>query len=129
MEHETTSRGRGVDVLLQGDEANATGLEDVNLVDEVADGAAEPVKPPHDKGVAVSGVVQQLGELGALGECAGAGVGEDPVAAPASERVDLHPGVLVTGGNAGVAQQRHDVLLDDAKVVGSGCCAPFYYAS
>lgn len=51
MEHQTTSRGGGVDVLLQGDEADATGLKDVDLVNEVADRAAEPVKPPHDKGV------------------------------------------------------------------------------
>jgi hypothetical protein len=50
-------------------------------------------------------LVQQLGEGGAVGAGAAGGLGEDPVAAGVLEGVDLKLGVLVGGGDAGIAKQ------------------------
>ena len=60
-------------------------------------------------------MVQDLLEGGAVGVGAAGGLGEDPVAAGVLEGVDLELGLLVGGGDAGVAEQmsharnrRHD---------------------
>jgi hypothetical protein len=71
----------------------------------VAQGAAEAVELPDDQGVARAQLVQDLGEGGPVGVCATGGLGEDPVAAGPLEGVDLELGVLVGGGDPGVAKQ------------------------
>ena len=50
-------------------------------------------------------MVEQLGESGAVGAGAAGGLGEDPVAAGVLEGVDLELGLLVGGGDAGIAKQ------------------------
>jgi hypothetical protein len=50
-------------------------------------------------------LVQELLEDGAVGAGAAGGLGEDPVAAGALEGVDLELGLLVGGGDAGIAAQ------------------------
>jgi hypothetical protein len=63
------------------------------------------VQLPDDQGVAGAQLGQQLLEGGAVGAGAAGGLGEDPVAAGALEGVDLEVGLLVGGGDAGVAEQ------------------------
>ena len=74
-------------------------------VDQVPQGAAEPVELPDDQGVAGAQLVQELLEGGAVGAGAAGGLGEHPVAAGRGEGVDLELGVLVGGGDAGIAEQ------------------------
>jgi hypothetical protein len=71
----------------------------------VPQGAAEPVQFPDDQGVAGPQLVQELGEGGPVGAGAAGGFGEDPVAAGSREGVDLELGLLVGGGDAGIAEQ------------------------
>jgi len=68
-------------------------------------GAAEPVELPDDQGVAGPQLVEDLLEGGAVGAGAAGGLSEHPIAAGGSEGVDLELGVLVGGGDAGVAEQ------------------------
>jgi hypothetical protein len=68
-------------------------------------GAAEAIQLPDHKSVAGPELVQQLLEGGAVDPGAAGGLGEDPVAAGRRESVDLELGVLVGGGDAGVAEQ------------------------
>ena len=65
---------------------------------------AEAVKFPHDQGVAWAQLVQELGEGGAVGAGAAGGLGEHPIAAGLLQGVDLEVGLLVGGGDAGIAE-------------------------
>jgi hypothetical protein len=71
----------------------------------VPEGAAEPVQLPHDQGVAVAELVQDMGKGGAVAAGAAGGLGEDAVAAGTLEGIDLELGLLVGGGDAGIAEQ------------------------
>jgi hypothetical protein len=68
-------------------------------------GAAEPVELPDDQGVARPQLVQELLEGGPVGAGAAGGLSEYPPAAGALEGVDLELGLLVGGGDAGIAEQ------------------------
>jgi hypothetical protein len=74
-------------------------------VDRVAQGAAEPVQFPHDQGVAGAQLIEHLGEGGPVGAGPAGGFDNDPVAAGTLAGVDLEPGLLVGGGDAGMAEQ------------------------
>ena len=50
-------------------------------------------------------MVQDLGEGGPVGAGAAGGLGEHPVAAGGLQGVDLELGLLVGGGDAGIAKQ------------------------
>ena len=50
-------------------------------------------------------MVEELGEGGAVGAGAAGGLDRDPVAAGPLEGVDLELGLLVGGGDAGIAEQ------------------------
>src|SRR5512135_454440 len=54
MEHQLAAACRGVDLLLQGLEADAPLLQHGDGVDEVAQRAAQPVQPPDHHGVATA---------------------------------------------------------------------------
>jgi hypothetical protein len=71
----------------------------------VAQGAAEAVEFPDDQGVAGPELVEDLGEGGAVGAGAAGRLGEDPVTAGTFQGVDLELGLLVGGGDAGIAEQ------------------------
>jgi hypothetical protein len=71
----------------------------------VAQGAAEAVEFPDDQGVAGAQLVEELLEDGTVGAGAAGGLGKYPVAADAFQGVDLKLGLLVGGGDAGVAEQ------------------------
>jgi hypothetical protein len=70
----------------------------------VAQGAAQSVEFPDDQGVTGAQLVQELLEDGAVGPGAAGGLGEHPIAAGALEGVDLELGLLVGGGDAGIAE-------------------------
>jgi hypothetical protein len=70
----------------------------------MVEGAAEAVELPDDQGVARAQLVQELGEGGAVGAGAAGGLGEDPIAAGSGKGVDLELGMLVGGGDAGIAE-------------------------
>jgi hypothetical protein len=73
------------------------------------------------EGVAGTELVQDLGEDGAVGAGAAGGLGEHPVAAGALEGVDLELGLLVGGGDAGIAEQMsHGVTVSQPSDTG-GC--------
>jgi hypothetical protein len=105
VEDELAAGGGGIYRLLEAAEADPTLSQAGNGVDQMAQGAAEPVELPDDQGVARAQLVQDLGEGGPVGVGATGGLGEDPVAAGPLEGVDLELGVLVGGGDTGIAQQ------------------------
>ena len=55
MEDELARGRRGVDLLLQRHQGDATLLEQLNHVEELAQGSPEPVEPHHHEGVAGTG--------------------------------------------------------------------------
>jgi hypothetical protein len=71
----------------------------------MAQGAAEPVEFPDDQGVAGPQLVEELFEGGAVGAGAAGRLDKHPVAAGGLQSVDLQLGVLVGGGDAGIAEQ------------------------
>lgn len=66
------------------------------LVDEVAGGAAEPVKPPQDERVRKSKLIQWLVGIGPQATGSRNSVDEHPVAPGGLERVDMWRVVLVS---------------------------------
>jgi hypothetical protein len=70
---------------------------------------AQAVELPDDQGVAGSQLVQELIEGGPVGAGAAGGLGEHPIAAGGLKGVDLELGVLVGGGDAGIAKQMSHV--------------------
>jgi hypothetical protein len=71
----------------------------------VPQGAAEAVELPDDQGVTGAQLVEDLLEGGSVGAGAAGGLSEHSIAAGALEGVDLELGLLVGGGDAGVAEQ------------------------
>jgi hypothetical protein len=105
MEHELAAGGGGVDRLLQAAEPDAAVGQPGDGVDQMPQGPAEAVQLPDDQGVARPELVQELLQGGAVGTGAAGRLGEHPVAAGALQGVDLELGVLVGGGDAGIAEQ------------------------
>jgi hypothetical protein len=105
MEDELAARGGRFDRLLQAAEPDPALGQAGDGVDQVPQRAAEPVQFPDDQGVAGAELVQELLEGGAVGAGATGGLGEHPVAALKFQGVDLEVGLLVGGGDAGVAEQ------------------------
>ena len=97
MEDELAARGGRVDRLLQAPEPDPALSQPGDGVDQVPQGAAEPVQFPDDQGVAGAELVQELGEGGSVGAGAAGGLGEHPIAARSGQRVDLEVGLLVGG--------------------------------
>jgi hypothetical protein len=105
VEGQLAAGGGGVDRLLQAAEPDAAVGQARDGVDQVPQRPAKPVQLPHHQGVAGAELVQELLEDWAVGVGAAGGLGEDPVAAGALQGVDLEVGLLVGGGDAGVAEQ------------------------
>jgi hypothetical protein len=51
VEHELATAGRGIDLLLQRPKANTPLLQLSDGLDQMCEGAAEPVQAPDDEGV------------------------------------------------------------------------------
>jgi hypothetical protein len=105
VEDELAARRGGVDRLLEAAEPDTAVGEAGDGVDQVPEGAAEAVEFPHHEGVTGAQLVQDLGEGGAVAASAAGGLGEHPVAAGTLQGVDLELGLLVGGGDAGIAEQ------------------------
>jgi hypothetical protein len=75
VEDELAATGRGVGLLLQGAEADASLLQLFDRVDEVGEGAAESVQPPDNESVARAQVRERLGQTRPVGDRARDGVG------------------------------------------------------
>jgi hypothetical protein len=74
-------------------------------VDQVAQRPAQPIRLSHRQGVARAELVQDLVEDWPVGAGAAGSLGEHPGAAGMLKGVDLEVGLLVGGGDAGVAEQ------------------------
>jgi hypothetical protein len=105
MEDELAARRGGVDRFLQAAEPNPMLGKAGDGVDQMPQGAAEAIQFPHDQGVTRPQLVQDLGESGSVGAGAAGSLGEHPIAAGLLQGVDLELGVLVGGGDAGIAEQ------------------------
>jgi hypothetical protein len=105
VEDELAARSGGIDRLLKAAEPNTAVGQAGDGVDQVAQRPAEPVQFPDDQGVAGAELVQDLLEDRAVGGGAAGGLSEHSVAAGRSEGVDLELRVLVSGGDAGIAEQ------------------------
>jgi hypothetical protein len=109
VEHQLAARGGGVDRLLEAAEPDPAVGQLGDGVDQVAQGAAEAVQFPDDQGVTGPQLVQDLGEGEAVGAGTAGGLDKHAVAAGALEGVNLELGLLVGGGDAGIAEQMsHD---------------------
>jgi hypothetical protein len=105
VEDKLAAGGGGVNRLLETSEPDAAVSESGDGVNQMAQGPAQSVEFPDDQGVAGAQLVQDLLEGGAVGAGAAGGLGEHPVAASVLQGVDLELGVLVGGGDAGIAEQ------------------------
>ena len=99
VEDQLAARRRGVDMLLQAFEADAARVEGVDGIDQVREGAAEPVELPDDESVARAEVVQGGFQAGAVGFRAAGDVGIETlrVAAGGEQGVALQVEALVGG--------------------------------
>jgi hypothetical protein len=97
--------GGGVNRLLEAAEADAAVGQTGDGVDQVPEGAAEAVELPDDERVAGTQLVQDLGEGGAVGAGTAGGLDKHPIAAGGLQRVDLKLGLLVGGGDPGIAKE------------------------
>ena len=105
MKDELAARGSGVDRFLQATESDPALGQAGDGVDQVPQRAAQAVQFPDDQGVTGPQLVQKLLEDGAIGASAAGGLGEHPITASRREGVDLELGLLVGGGDAGIAEQ------------------------
>jgi hypothetical protein len=105
MEDQLAARGGGVDRLMEAVEPDAALGQSGDGVDQVAQGAAQAVEFPDDRGIAGAQLVQDLVEGGAVGAGAAGRLGEHPIAAGGLQRVDLELWLLIGGGDAGIAEQ------------------------
>jgi hypothetical protein len=91
--------------LLEAAEPHAALSQPGDGVDQMPQGAAETVELPDDQGVPGTQLVQDLLEDGAVGAGAAGRLDKHPIAAGALQGVDLELGLLVGGGDAGIAEQ------------------------
>jgi hypothetical protein len=95
VEDELAPGGGGVDRLLEAPEPDASVGQVGDGVDQVPQGAAQPIQPPDDQSVTGPQLVEELVEDWAVGAGAAGGLGEHPIATGSGEGVDLELGLLV----------------------------------
>ncbi len=89
MEDQLAAGSGGIEPLGERAEPDAALAKRSHRLDQMAYRPAQPVELPHHQGVAGAEVVEQLVQLGALAQRTRRGVGEDPRAAGAGQRVAL----------------------------------------
>src|SRR4051794_7141578 len=97
MKDQLAAAGRGVDLFLQGPEANAPFLQLLDGLDEVLEGAAQPVQPPDNQGVVCTQMGECLSEARAVRDGSGDRVGVDVLAAGRCQGVLLEGEGLIKG--------------------------------
>lgn len=107
VEGQAAAGGRRVDGFGDGLEAHAACLKVGDGLDQVRQGAPEPVELPDDEHVAVTEEGQRVSEAWPLGASARGLVLEDRRAAGGGEGVALQGGVLIAGADAGVTDAGH----------------------
>src|SRR5271166_5696196 len=107
MEDEPPGRRGRVDLLLQDDQADAALAQLAGEREQVLQRPHRAGQPGDDQHVAFAQVGQRLVELGAGGELAEGGVGEDLVASVGGQVIDLAVVVLAAGGHPRVSDLRH----------------------
>lgn len=90
-------------------------LESTDGVNEVAEGAAQPVQPPDNERIAWSHVGECLVKSGSVGHRAADGIGEDFTTACSSEGVFLQVEGLVCGGYPRVAYEHRFIVPEALK--------------
>ena len=111
MEHELAGGRGGVEAFLETHEVDVLGLEGVDGLEEFTQRAAESVEAGDAEAIAWSGMVDELGEPGAVRARSGGDVGEHADRAGLGQAVALSVRVLLPGGHAGIAE---DVLPNAA---------------
>lgn len=120
VKHRASGRGLGVNRIGQTLKTEATLLQIMQDVQEVADTPSQPVELPHDERVAGLQRFQATGEAGALhGRAGDAVVSEGLMATGLLQRRKLQRGVLIVGADAGVAIFQSSNLKQT-----SGTCNP-----
>ena len=104
VEHEFAGGRGGIETLLEADQVNTAGLELVDGLEQLPERAPQAVEASDAQAVAGPGVVDELGEPGAIKTLSGDDVGEHPDRAGLDEARVLRLRVLFVGGDAGVAQ-------------------------
>ena len=125
-----TDGGVGVDAFGKADQLDVLVVQLIHDLNEVGDAAAEAVEAPDDEGVAWAEGIEEAVELGALAAAAGSVIGVDAVAAGVLQGVDLQLRVLVSGGDAGVAEahvsqtlrniRKDDCIIERFSELGNG---------
>ena len=96
MEHELAGGRGGVEALLEADQVDAAGLETVDGFEQLPERAAESVEADDAQPVTGSGVLDELGQAGALEPLAGDDVSEDADGAGLDEADMLGVALLQT---------------------------------
>jgi hypothetical protein len=97
VKNQLAATGRGVDLLLEGAEADASLLQLPDRLDQMREGAAESVQPPDNESVARAQVPERLGQTRPVGDRARDGVGVELSAAGRRQGVLLEREDLVKG--------------------------------
>jgi hypothetical protein len=97
VKHELAATGRGVDLLLEGAEANPALLQLPDGLDQMGERPPQPVQPPDNQGVAKAKVGEGLRETGAFRHGTRHGVRVDVLTAGSRQSVLLEVDGLVKG--------------------------------
>ena len=103
VEHELAGGRGGIEMLLEADQVDAASLQAVDGLEQLAQRASQTVEPGDAQAVTRSGVVDELGETGAVRALSGGDVGEQTDGACFEQAVSLGGKALVSGRDAGVA--------------------------
>ena len=105
VEYELAGGRGGVEALLEADQVDAAGLELVDRLEQLAQRSPQTVEASNAQAISGPGMVDELGESGAVKTPSGDDVGEYPGRAGLDEARVLGLWVLVVGGHPGVAQR------------------------
>jgi hypothetical protein len=121
VEHQPAALRGGVDALAEALEAHAPALEVADDVQQVAQGAAQPVELPDQERVAGAELVEHLRQLRSGRQGAAGGIHEDAVAAGGAQGVELEVRRLLARRDAGVAEEVTHARTVAERVPRAGC--------
>lgn len=95
MEHQATARRGRIDALGERLKANSALAKRMDRLNEVRQGAAEPIKPPHHQHIAGLASRERLIQTRASAPATGGLIGEDIVATGSGQRLQLQIRILL----------------------------------